>query len=160
MPATGAGKKGKDFIIMNKNYPFIFFILLCLLWLSGCKTDIPENPIPYVMVYEEINLNDIRHQDLQQPNGYIYLNDAGFKGLIIHSDGSGNYRAFDRACPYHPQDPCALVSMHSSGFYMEDDCCGSTFDLSGAPTGGPAQNFLRRYATFIDGNYLIVSSSQ
>lgn len=159
MPAIGGKKKGKGFISMNKNFTQIFFMLLGLLWISGCKSDVPENPIPYVFVYEELNLNDLRLQELQQANGFIYLDDAGYKGIIVHSDGSGNYRAFDRACPYHPQEPCALVSMHSSGFYMEENCCGSTFDLSGAPTRGPAKSFLRGYNTFIDGNYLIISSN-
>lgn len=134
-------------------------MLFCLLWLPACKSEIPESTIPIVFVYEQLNLNDIRLQNLRQPNGFIYLDDAGYRGIIVHSDGGGNYRAFDRACPYHPEDPCALVSMHNSGFYMEDDCCGSTFDLSGNPTGGPARSFLRRYGTFIDNNYLIISSN-
>lgn len=160
MQASGAEKKEKDFTTMNKRHTnILLFMLLCLLALPACKSEMPESPIPVVFVYEEINLNDIRLQNLQQPNGYIYLDDAGYRGIIVHSDGGGNYRAFDRACPYHPQDPCAQVSMHDSGFYMEDDCCGSTFDLSGNPTGGPARNVLRRYSTFIDNNYLIISSN-
>lgn len=159
MPAIGGKRKGKGFTSMTKNCILIFLMFVGFTWILGCKTDVPDNPIPYVLVYEELNLNDLRIQELQQPNGYIYLDDAGYKGVIVHSDGSGNYRAYDRACPYHPQDPCALVSMHSSGFYLEEDCCGSTFDLSGVPTAGPAQSFLRQYNTFIDGNYLIISSN-
>lgn len=144
---------------MSKRFPYILLLtLLSLVWLSACKSEMPESPIPIVFVYEELNLNDIRLQNLRQPNGFIYL-DAGYNGIIVHSDGSGNYRAFDRACPYHPQDPCAQVDMHSSGFYMEEACCGSTFDLAGNPTAGPARNMLRRYGTFIDNNYLIISSN-
>ena len=144
---------------------FIFFLgvlILSLVGLIGCESDLPENSIPYVPVYEELNLNDLRYQNLKQPNSFIYLNNSGFRGVVVLSDGSGNFTAFDRACPYHPQDECALVSVHSSGFYLEDDCCDSSFDVhTGMPTGGPAKQPLRPYSAFVDNNnYLIISSSQ
>lgn len=144
---------------MRKFSSCIWIVLVFgLVWLSGCKSDAPGNPIPYVFVYEELNLNDLRYQALQQPNGFIYLDDVGYRGVIIHSMGNGSYKAFDRACPYHPQEECAQVSMHSSGFYMEDICCGSTFNLSGIPTGGPADAPLRQYNAFVNNNYLVISS--
>ena len=132
----------------------------CVCWFGSCESETPENIIPYVPVYEELNLNDLRYQNLKLANGYIYLDHLGFRGIVILSNGSGTYTAFDRACPYHPQDECALVSVHSSGFYLKDDCCGSSFDATtGLPTGGPAKNPLRPYSAFIsNNNYLIISS--
>ena len=161
MPDTGAENPAKGFIPMKNNYFHLsaFFFLLAALLLGSCKSDSPDPAIPYVFVYEEINLNDINYQSLKQPNGYAYIQNTGVRGILLISDGNNNYKAFDRACPYHPQDDCAQVSMHSSGFYIEDSCCGSTFGTDyGTPTGGPAQSPLRQYSTFINGNYLIISS--
>lgn len=130
-----------------------------ILFMGSCNSETYENTIPYVPVYEELNLNDLRYQSLKQANGFIYLDDFGFKGIVVLSDGNGTYTAFDRACPYHPQDECGKVSVHSSGFYLEDDCCGSSFDVnSGIPTGGPAKSPLRPYAAFVQNNYLVISS--
>ena len=125
----------------------------------ACKSETPENVIPYVTVYEELNLNDLRYQNLKQPNGFIYLDHLGYAGVVVLSDGNGTYTAYDRACPYHPNDECALIKVHSSGFYLEDDCCGSSFDVNtGMPTGGPAKTPLRSYAAFTDRFYLIISN--
>lgn len=136
---------------------FIFLPFFLLLLFVSCESDLPESPIPYVFVHQEINLNDIRYQELQQANGYIYL-PGGVRGLVVISDGFGNYTAFDRACPYHPGEDCAQIEMHESRFYLFDDCCDSTFSLAGQPTGGPAQAPLRQYSTFRNGDYLIISS--
>lgn len=159
MQGFGEGRVGKASIIMNKAEKlFLSFLPLCLLFLfSGCDSDAPESAIPYVYVYQEINLNDIRYQELHQPNGYIYI-PGGVRGIIVISNGFGDYTAFDRACSYHPAEDCAQIEMHESGFYLFDDCCDSTFNLSGQPTGGPARTPLRRYNTFLNGDYLIISS--
>lgn len=153
---------GKSFRRFPKALYSLLFTLLLLpasLFFGGCSSNAPEPAIPFVFVYEEINLNDLNFQALKQPNGFAYLNNAGVRGILIIAEGNGNYTAFDRACPYHPQDDCAQVSMHSSGFYIEDACCGSTFDTDfGAPTGGPAQQPLRQYSAFVNGNYLIISN--
>lgn len=161
MQDIGAENPAKVFIPMKNNYflPSVFLFLFAWLLLGSCKSGAPEPAIPYIFVYEEINLNDINYQSLKQPNGYAYLQQAGVRGILLISDGNNNYKAFDRACPYHPQDECAQVNMHSSGFYMEDSCCDSTFGTDyGNPIGGPAQRPLRQYSTFLNDNYLIISS--
>ncbi|WP_017730066.1 Rieske (2Fe-2S) protein [Nafulsella turpanensis] len=144
---------------MSKAGKLLFKLLplYLLLLFSSCESELPDSPIPYAYVNVEINLNDIRYQILQQPNGYIYL-PGGVRGIIVIADGFGNYTAFDRACPFHPAEDCALIEMHESGFYLFDDCCGSTFSLSGQPTAGPARSPLRQYNTFLNGDYLIISS--
>lgn len=163
-PLTGShtsrlGGSSRHFSKALNYLPFALLLLSASLFLGSCKSDAPEPTIPHVFVYEEINLNDINFQDLKQPNGFAYLSNAGVRGILIIAEGNGNYKAFDRACPYHPQDDCAQVSMHSSGFYIEDDCCGSTFGTDfGAPTGGPARQPLRQYSAFVNGNYLIISN--
>lgn len=147
-------------ILMIKKYNSIkLFLIGVLIFFGACKSETPENIIPFVTVYEELNLNDLRYQSLKQPNGYIYLDDLGYRGVVVLSEGNGSYKAYDRACPYHPNDDCAQVSVHSSGFYLEDTCCGSTFDATtGMPSRGPAKAPLRSYAAFTQNFYLIISS--
>ncbi|WP_350117692.1 hypothetical protein [Imperialibacter sp.] len=48
--------------------------------------------------------------------------------------------------------------MNSSGFYMEDLCCKSTFDLDGYPSAGPAKYPLVEYRAVSDGTFLYISN--
>lgn len=130
------------------------FLPIFLLLVLGCQEDDPQAQMPFVPVDIEINLQDLRYQELHT-NGWMYLN-GGIKGLIIVKESPSVYRALDRACPYHPTDPCAKVDVHSSGFYLIDDCCGSRFEKTGNVTSGPAQQPLLQYNTYQNGNYLII----
>ncbi|WP_224995405.1 hypothetical protein [Cesiribacter sp. SM1] len=136
----------------------INLLVLCsflLLIAAGCSSeDEPRTEIPFVTVDVEFNLQDLRYQELHT-NGWIYMN-GGVRGLIIIKDSNNRYLAFERTCPYHPQESCAQVEVHSSGFYMIDDCCGSRFDKAGNVTTGPAQQPLLQYTTYQNGNYLII----
>ena len=87
--------------------------------------------------------------------GYIYV-DGGVRGIIIYHESVNSYKAYDRNCTFQPTDPCATVEMHSSGFYIEDTCCSSNFDLNGFPTGGPALFPLKEYNVSISGDILFV----
>ena len=148
---------------MQFKYISTFFLTITIAVLGfGCKSDVPGPTVPYTFVYEELNLNSLVYQDLKQPKGFIYLPESlGYRGIVvIRDDDNVTYRAFDRACPYHPDEECAQVSVHSSGFFLEDKCCGSIFDSqTGLPTSGPAKSPLRPYNTFVNSsNYLIISS--
>lgn len=116
---------------------------------------VDDSEVPHVIVNVEINLNDIDNVDLSQIGGYIYV-EGGVRGIILRRESQDIYRAFDRNCTFQPADECAVVDMHSSGFYMEDTCCNSTFDLSGFPTGGPAEYPLREYGVAVAGDILYI----
>lgn len=153
MPATGVEKPNAAFTATMKTK-----LLFGALWLLlACSSDDETiSPIPVVPVYEEINLTNIQYQPLQN-QGWIYL-DGGYKGLLIIKDGN-TYRVFDRACSYDFQEACGQADMDGSGFFIEDaDCCESTFDLFGQPTGGPAQLPLQAYSAFVTGNQLIIQN--
>jgi len=136
---------------MNRLLTGIIFWFL----IQGCQPAIEETQIPNVAVNIEINLNEIDNAPLQQIGGFIYVQ-GGVRGIILRRESQSNYRAFEQNCPYQPLDTCAKVDMHSSGFYFEDTCCGSTFDLSGFPTGGPVQFPLKEYRISISGDYLFI----
>ena len=141
----------EDFIHMIKHHLLFSFFLI----LIACEPKVEESGVPNVAVNLEINLNDIDNDPLKLIGGYIYA-DGGVRGIIIYHESVNSYKAYDRNCTFQPTDPCATVEMHSSGFYIEDTCCKSTFDLNGFPTGGPALFPLKEYSVSISGDILFV----
>jgi hypothetical protein len=137
---------------MNKSSLSLFTLLLL-----ACQTGLNQSPIPNVPVDIEINLNDLDNAPLQLIGGYIYL-DGGVRGIILRRETQTIYRAFDRNCTFQPSDACAIVEVHSSGFYIEDTCCQSVFDLSGFPTGGPATFPLKEYQISIADDRLFITN--
>ncbi|MFW5700219.1 MAG: hypothetical protein ACOCWM_00890, partial [Cyclobacteriaceae bacterium] len=126
---------------------FIFLLIFI-----SCEPQIIEEPIPYVPVDIEVNLNNPQFATLNT-YGYAYLNSEGVRGIIIHKSGS-SYRAFERNCSFSPYEACATVDVHPSGQYMVDTCCSSIFDWSGQPIGGPAIFPLLEYLTILNGTFL------
>lgn len=141
----------EDFIHMIKYHLFFSFFLI----LIACEPKVEESGVPNVAVDLEINLNDIDNAPLKLIGGYVYA-DGGVRGIIVYHESVNGYRAFERNCTFQPTDLCATVDMHSSGFYIEDTCCSSTFDLGGFPTGGPALFPLVEYSVSLSGDILRV----
>lgn len=137
--------------------PKLFYILLPFFLLVNCSSEPNDDPIPYVPFTEIIvNLNLPEYFNLHADNTYEYI-DGGVKGLILYRLNANTFYAFERNCSFRPQEACATVEVHSSQLYMEDTCCGSTFNFSGEPQGGPAFRPLRKYMTRIAGNEVIIT---
>ncbi len=118
----------------------------------------PDEVIPYTLVSEDINVKYIQNINLTNIGGYIYY-DAGYRGLIVYHEGNGVYRAFERACTYDPRSSCDPVVVDESGLFMIHECCKSTFDFNGNPSGGPASLRLLQYSVYVDGDYLKIRNS-
>lgn len=131
---------------------FIIFIFSVSLFLS-CEPQYYEEPIPYVPVDFEISINDPKLADLDIRK-YAYINSEGVRGIIIYKKSYHEYLAFERNCSFTPNEACATVDVHSSGQYMIDTCCGSVFDFSGNPIGGPAIRPMMQYHVAQNGNFL------
>lgn len=126
--------------------------------LLACEPEMVDDPIPYQPFSTiTINLNLPEYTSLRTDGGFQYLNDGGVRGIILYRKNSTTYLAFERNCSFQPNDACATVEVHSSTLYMMDACCGSTFDFSGLPTGGPAWRPLRQYQTFLTGSQLTIT---
>jgi hypothetical protein len=132
---------------------FIGFFAIILLTFCSCNEETPDAIIPFAYVNEDINLNNIQYLNLKNTGGFVYFN-AGYKGLIIYNEGNGDYRVFERACTFDPKSDCAPVTVDPSGLFMKHECCKSTFDFDGNPTGGPANARLLQYYSVVDGIYL------
>ena len=136
----------------------ILSILLCAVFASSsCDEEQPIAIIPYAYVNQDLNLNQIKYQDLRKLGGYIYIeqgNNSGYKGILVYHEGNGIYRAFERACTYDPRADCDPIVMDDSGLFMIHKCCNSSFNVHGNPMSGPATLDLLQYQTYLDGIYL------
>ena len=139
-------------------YRSAVILLLSIVVFSSCENEMPDEVIPYTLVSEDINVKYIQNINLTNIGGYIYY-DAGYRGLIVYHEGNGVYRAFERACTYDPRSSCDPVVVDESGLFMIHECCKSTFDFNGNPSGGPASLRLLQYSVYVDGDYLKIRNS-
>lgn len=133
------------------------FQILCSLWLlaTGCDNTDPEDQIPLAIVNETINLNNQQYQNLRLIGGHTTIA-GGVRGIIIYRASTTEYRAIEGNCSFEPLNTCAQVEVESSGLFMMDSCCSSTFNFDGFPTGGPATLPLRLYNTSLQGDFLTI----
>lgn len=105
-----------------------------------------------------VNISYPQYQRLKLDGGYVYIEGAGLRGIILYKAGENAYIAYERACPHHPEESCAVVQVDLSSLFMVDHCCKSTFNFSdGQPTGGPATRPLLQYRIEITGNNLKIT---
>jgi hypothetical protein len=155
MPDIGARKAEKDFMIIRKTKFWFLLLALC-----SCKQDLSDDPIPFAPFSDiVIDLSFLEFLSLNTNGGFKELNNKGVRGIIIYRSDAKTYLAYERNCSYHPNDACATVNVHSSGLYLTDPCCGSTFNFSdGNPSGGIAWRPLRQYRTQLVGTTLTITS--
>ncbi len=138
----------------------------CLL--TACNPDTPPSDrIPDVPVAFEINLNNPQYDPLNFPGSYVYIDREGFRGIIIWHDWNGEFRAFDRACSYHPYAECARIHVDTTATVMIcgqmtstgwQPCCESRFDMTGWPVHGPAIFPLKQYQVQHYGSRLLIQN--
>ena len=143
---------------MKRNYLYVFLIVFSL-GLTACEEDSPRTVVPLVPVEFTINLTLQEYMPLLLIGGHVYIEDEGFKGIIIYREGNDRYRAIERTCTFQPRNPCEVVSVDDSGFFLKDSCCKSTFDFQGNPTGGSAKQTLLMYNTYLDGHFLTITNT-
>lgn len=129
-------------------------VITCALVMIASVASYAQAAFPEVTV----NLTFPQYQRLKLEGGYVYIDGAGLRGIILYKAGENAYIAYERACPYHPEASCAVVQVDGSSLFLVDHCCHSTFNFSdGQPTGGPAQRALLQYRIEITGNTLKIS---
>ena len=147
----------------NKDLATLWFSrirMLIFLGVGACSTGPTDDPIPVVPFANlTINLSFPEYQSLAVDGGVKEMNNLGVRGVILYRKSSSTYIAYERNCSYHPNDACATVNVHTSGLYMTDPCCGSTFSFTdGTPSGGLAWRPLRRYRTELAGSSLTITN--
>ena len=137
----------------------ISIYLLGAILVAGCEPDLSDDAIPWQPFdVTNINLNLPEYINLKMDKNYIYLNDAGVRGIILYNNGGSDYIAYERNCSYQPNSATATVEVDGSSLFMTCTGCSSTFDFAtGYPTGGIAWRPLRKYATSLNGSTLTIT---
>ena len=151
-------KTEKGFMIIKDQMGNRSFSFLLLLIIFSCNQDRVDDPIPYT-TFPNIVITTINYPALNSDGGYILINDGGVRGIILYRKSSTTYLAFERNCSFQPNDACATVDVHASTLFMQDSCCGSSFNFDGNPTGGPAWRPLQQYETFLSANRVTITDS-
>jgi nitrite reductase/ring-hydroxylating ferredoxin subunit len=147
---------------------FFFILLVVSLFVSCTKTDTSNNPsgIPYAKVNLQISLAEPTYSKLQYNNNFVYINNEGVRGIVVINN-NGTYYAFERNCPFHPQDQCATVmvkpgtlqihcgSQKSSAF---ESCCTSQYNFDGSILQGPASLPLLVYPSTYNNGILYINN--
>lgn len=124
--------------------------------LIACKKD--KTYVPNVPVNIIFSINSFEYKDLNAIGGFVYIT-GGYKGIIVSRSSQEDFKAYDRACTFHPQDDCARIEMESSGLIAIDSCCGSRYLISdGSVLKGPAQVAMKQYHCSFDGIYVRITN--
>ena len=133
----------------------VVMVLLLASWSAMGQND---EPIPLVS-FPEITVNTTfpQYRAISVDGGVVTI-EGGVRGIIIYRENETTYLAFERYCPYQPNQACADVELDLSRIFLIDRCCGSTFNLSdGQPTRGPASWALRQYRVRLNGPVLTIT---
>ncbi len=141
-----------------KKYRIISIVILlfaAFLLMPSCgKDEKQQGIIPNVYVNFELYPNSINPIPVST---WIYVNDQGYRGIIVYRYDQNTFLAYERCCPYDPEKSCARVEADESSITAVDSCCMSRFLLTdGSPFDGPATLPLKQYQTYYDGNVLRV----
>jgi hypothetical protein len=133
--------------------------VMCFFTLASCGGDLSDDPIPLPTFPDlQLNLSLPSNFALQSTRGYKLIGE-GVRGIILYRKNASSVLAFERNCSYQPNEACATTEVHTSGLFMSDPCCGSTFRFEdGNPTGGVAWRPLQQYSTTLSGNTLTITS--
>ncbi len=127
------------------------------LLLAGCEKD-QQTGVPPTPVDISININLPEYFDLQAPGGWVYLT-GGSRGLVVYRKSQDEFIAFDRHCPYQPENGCRVFVDQSSVIARDSLCCHSAFLLlDGSVTEGPSSFALKHYNTLFNGTTLRIYS--
>ncbi len=133
----------------------IFIISLLISTFIGC--DDYDNWIPNVRVDRRLDLNtELATLGLLQAR---MIDNEGVNGILLFRLEDRQFNAFDRTCPFQPEDNCA-VDFDDAELKAVCPCCGSEFELfyNGDILKGPARRPLKQYRTVIEGSMLRITN--
>lgn len=139
---------------MNLKKIFILlFVFFAGMFYFSCKKN-DQGEIPPVPVDIYLYTTDPLFFNLQVAGGWEYIT-GGSRGILVYRASNSDFLAFDRHCPYQPENPCGVVSADSSYVSAVDSCCGSRFSMiDGSVQKGPAAMPMKQYQTNFDGTVL------
>lgn len=141
------------------NFRKLLFLALIVLFSGSCKKSSINANFPVVTVNKYVYMNLPPYNYLQVVGNFMYVDDAGYKGLIVYHRSIDEWVAFDRGCTYDPTNADAILTVISGGLTIEDAHCGSKFNLvDGSVISNPATTPMKQYRVDYDpgGNKLYI----
>ncbi|MCF0207440.1 MAG: hypothetical protein HUK15_08430 [Bacteroidales bacterium] len=136
-------------------------VIFLLTSISFCLIPSCDNQeyVPYVYVNIQLYPDMPAHSALKTPGNYIYV-EGGYKGIVVTCVYPNEFVAFDRACPSHPRAKDAVLSVDSTGLFLECSQCGAKFNLNdGALVSGNSKYTPQQYLTSYEGAVLYIYNS-
>ena len=141
-----------------KKYFYLFASLAILIAINSCKKNSPSGQVPNSSVDVYIYVTDPLFVNIDPVGGWTYVA-GGSRGILVYrkanSGTNTDFIAYDRHCPYLPENTCGLIEVDVSGTQAIDSCCVSKFLLNdGAVISGPSPYPLKIYQNTCDGSVL------
>jgi hypothetical protein len=135
---------------------YILVLPLMVLFFT-CKKE--HQYVPNVYVNLVIYVNDPQNSVLQNIDGWKYF-DGGNRGVVVYRKSQSEFVAYERTCPYKPEESNSIVTVDTSNnIILKDESCTAQFLLSnGDPISGPAVISLRKFVCIWDGTVLRVTN--
>ena len=129
----------------------LIVIILLFLVVPGCKKD-NQTQIPYVYVNLQLYPDSM---DYIPEGGFRYVDNVGYRGIVIYRLLHEQFMVYERCCPYDPEKTNAKIIVDPSRSTCTDSVCKSKFILyDGTPYGGPSPYSLMTYRWSYDGEIL------
>jgi nitrite reductase/ring-hydroxylating ferredoxin subunit len=133
------------------------FLSSLFLFFTSCEKE-SQHPVPNVMVDIRINIENASYAGLNTIGNSIHVT-GGYRGIIIFRVGLTEFTAFDRSCPHHPYEQCAVVNGLPGQPFGKCDCCETTYQLlDGSKFEGPSLYPLRAYRVTFNHPFLSISN--
>lgn len=148
---------------MKSIFKTIAIILFAPFFLSTCNDNTTYTNIPDVYINYELNLNLPQFSSLIHPGNFVYIENEGYRGVIVYHNYDNNYIALERTCTYEPEKECSMLYVDDSGLFIrcgekDGDCCDSKFEMDGNVFSGPAIYPLKRYGVTAHGDFLTITN--
>ena len=128
----------------------ILFSIICII--CGCRNQYEGIPDVNVNIY--VNIQNPQYQHLSGMGSWSYV-EGGSKGIILFNVDNDQFLAYERHCPYDPENSCSKVSVDETDLFAIDSCCSSKYQLlNGSVIEGPGSLPLKGYSTSFDGNII------
>ena len=111
---------------------FFYFLLLFTVFFSCDRDTQTDNNNPYLPNYSFeviLNMSFPQYSVLAYPSSAVYVNSAGagIRGLIVFNAGSGNFLAYDAACPNQALADCSTMTIN--GINAKCPCDDAEYSL-------------------------------
>src|SRR5688572_22531461 len=105
-------RKNKQLLPMFNKYVFILLIV------TGFSCGKNRSVIPNVLVDITVNVNNPSYMTLTAVGGFMYFS-GGSRGIIAFRNSTESFNAFDRHCPYEPEESCGVLTIQNDNVTMK-----------------------------------------